>query len=924
MTPSEEQPGRDERVDEVIADYLDALAAGKKPDRLAILARHADLADELSAFFRDQDRLAAAAGLLGEPNTPPENVATGSLPVDWSQGTGKLPVLRQWGSVLGDYELLHEIARGGMGVVYRARQVSLDRIVAVKLILAGPFAAPEDRQRFRAEALATAALDHPNIVPIYEVGEHSGQLYFSMKLIEGGNLSSRIGSFAGDPKSFARLLATVARAVHFAHARGILHRDLKPANVLIDGDRQPHVTDFGLAKRLTSENAAHPTTTGAILGTPAYMAPEQAAARKDLTTAADVYSLGAILYEMLTGKPPFHADTPLDTLLQVVDKEPVAPSARKPGIDRDLETICLKCLRKSPPARYESAAALADDLDRWLAGAPIQARPVTRRERLRKWVTRNPAVAALSAAAILLLVVGSAVSTWFAVDASRHAREADQRAAESRHRLARNCVFNGNRLLESRDWSGALVWYVEALKLEADVPERADLHRRRVKLTLDRLPGLTHLWRLPAGEQFSTGNGKHLITMDRAGAVRIRSATTGTALSEPLRLASPIAAVTLSGDGRRVATVAGRQARLWEAPSGRPLGPVIELPLPAVGVTLAHDGRQMVVPMQKKGKEPYTWTIELAYWSEKSGALARPLVPPMRWCACEFSPDGKRLLFEEIEPVGHGTFKAYIRVYDVSTWNMVFGVIESGVVIARESLLRGILDQSQKVVATSSAFVRGGRRIFTAPGRGGGGDLHSTIRAIAEGDAKHAALPVHHLAERAVSPDGNRVALIGADGLRTWEHQHGGSWVASWDQPTQEAESSPTFSPDSALIATIAGKEGEIVRLRNARDKFVLFPALHHPQPVLSLHFAADGRRLLTVDQIGVVRTWDLAGDGPSTVSAGDLGPLAFSGDHTRFAAWRGNTLQLHDSRTGKALTGRLDHGAVLRGWFPIPGQAAD
>ncbi len=319
----------------------------------------------------------------------------------------------------GDYELLEQIAQGGMGVVFKARQVSLNRLVALKMIRAGELANEAEVVRFRAEAEAAANLDHPNIVPIFEVGEHEGRHYFSMKLVEGGSLAGAAASrqSAANPKESAALcrdaattIVCVARAVHYAHQRGILHRDLKPGNILIDPKGQPHVTDFGLAKRIEADSSM--TLSGVILGTPSYIAPEQAAGTKVLTTAADIYSLGAILYELLTGRPPFCGATALETLMQVREQEPKSPRAINPRVDRDLETICLKCLEKDPQRRYGSAEALAEDLERWLAHEPIQARPVTIPERVLKWAQRRPAVAALVVALHLVGLLGLAGILW--------------------------------------------------------------------------------------------------------------------------------------------------------------------------------------------------------------------------------------------------------------------------------------------------------------------------------------------------------------------------------------------------------------------------------------------------------------------------------------------------------------------------------
>ena len=305
------------------------------------------------------------------------------------------------GASIADYEILSEIARGGMGIVYRARQRMPVRVVALKMILPAHISSPGAIARFRAEAEAAASLDHPGILPVYAVGEKDGAPFYSMKFAEGGSLAARLAAFRDKPRESANLIAKLARAVAHAHERGILHRDLKPGNVLFDGTDKPFVSDFGLAKWL--ERECDLTQTLAILGTPHYMAPEQASGAGRLTPAADIYSLGAILFHLLTGRVPFRGDNAIDVLRQAAERPAPRPRTLNRKVPADLETICLKCLEKNPTARYLSATALADDLDRFCAGRSIKARHAGLTKRAWRWTRRNPSIAGLGAASVALL-----------------------------------------------------------------------------------------------------------------------------------------------------------------------------------------------------------------------------------------------------------------------------------------------------------------------------------------------------------------------------------------------------------------------------------------------------------------------------------------------------------------------------------------
>jgi eukaryotic-like serine/threonine-protein kinase len=387
---------------------------GEHPDFQSYYERFPDLSgviDNVLAAWNDRDNAAYQRDSIDQMNISTVSsagaVEAGTRLSPWAEFTfGESPEP----SVPG-YEILGELGRGGMGVVFKAYQVALHRTVALKMMKTGSFATEAELLRFQNEAEAVAQLDHPHIVPIYEIGRHLGRHFFSMKLIAGSSLDKVFAEFSSAPRAAARLVATVAEAVHHAHQRGILHRDLKPANIVLDERGQPHVTDFGLAKRITGDNDL--SLSGAPVGTPSFMSPEQAiGAKGSLSTATDVYGLGTILYALLAGRAPFAGTTLVDTLDKVRTCSPEPPSRLNPQAPRDLEIICLKCLEKEPNHRYPSALALAEDIDRWLNGLPIVARPVGGLTRAAMWCRRNKALASLAALLILALVGGLGGVTW--------------------------------------------------------------------------------------------------------------------------------------------------------------------------------------------------------------------------------------------------------------------------------------------------------------------------------------------------------------------------------------------------------------------------------------------------------------------------------------------------------------------------------
>ena len=523
--------------------------------------------------------------------------------------------------LFGDYELLEEIARGGMGVVYRARQLSLNRIVAVKVLLFGQFASAEFVKRFRAEAEAVASLRHPNIVGIHAVGENENQHYFSMDYIEGTDLAGYSKERPLPARQAAFLLSTIAGALEYAHGRGILHRDLKPSNVLVDGAGQPHITDFGLAKRLSDDS--HITLTGQIFGSPGYMAPEQAyPGRHEMGRTCDVYSLGAILYYLVTGRPPFIAESVEATLAQVLAGDILSPRKLNPSLPRDLETICLKCLEKDPGRRYATAKELADDLGRFLLGEAIRARPTNVLEKVWRWGVRNPVISGLGALLIVLLAVFFAYTLVSSSQIRREARRALLAEQQARSELWQSLLEQA-RAERRTGQAGQRYASLEAIQRAAAIRPAIELRNEAIAaLTLPDVR-LTHAWpytnsALPLAysstlERFAVqgDNGEISVCLSSNGLEFARLPAVGSA---PRNIAG------FTPDEKQLAVSYHNGLNyVWDLASGKAvLGPIR-----GINCILVPDGSQLVVASPDR---------TLRFYSLETGELVRSMpVPESLW-----------------------------------------------------------------------------------------------------------------------------------------------------------------------------------------------------------------------------------------------------------------------------------------------------
>jgi WD40 repeat protein len=772
------------------------------------------------------------------------------------------------------YKVLGKLGEGGMGVVYKARQVALDRVVALKMILAGGRAREADLLRFRTEAEAIARLQHPNIVQVFEVGEQDGQPFFSLEFCPGGSLEKKLNGTPLPPREAARLVQTLARAMQAAHEKNVIHRDLKPANVLLAEDGTLKITDFGLAKKLDDVGQ---TASGAIMGTPSYMAPEQAGGKsKEMGPPVDIYALGAILYELLTGRPPFKAATALDTILQVVAEEPVSPAELNANVPRDLETICLKALAKEPARRYATALELAEDLARFEAGMPVLARPVGRLERGWRWCRRNPAVAGLLAAVATTLLLGVGVATTLALVAYHSAERADREAATARQAQtqaekdaeeARQARRQAEANLESarRSLANAYVFQAhDALERQRNAipqpsaPQKRILFAAAPHVALER-PGdavardlldrcaprfrswdwhyldwlcdrsLATLGKHHAGVQALAflDRGNVLASVDRSGIVTFWTPQTGKRLRSFTLPAGKRNAFSFSSDGQFLA-VAGPGVELYETATGKPVRSLDAGPAAVTELSFSPDGLSLAGSCSDD-------TVRL--WSPATGKLIRTL-----------RGAGKTVAFS-----GSGS--------------MLAGAFERSDIEAITSRVLLYKTQTGEVLQTL-------------------GDVGGPL---------------------ALSPDGKLLAGIWTQPM-VFLRSQGYSEVRVFDVDQGKllhgldrlvsTYTSVAFHPNGQLVA--AGSQDHSVKVWQARTGQLAFRLSGHRGTVNALAFSPGGRLLASASEDGTVKVWDtFTCAGMLTVPAigGQVSDVAMSPDGRLLAAARFGGVFLWESQ---------------------------
>jgi WD40 repeat protein/serine/threonine protein kinase len=859
MTAENETPS-DERVNEVIAEYLLAIEAGRAPDLEKFVNSHPEIAAELRAFFADRAQFqrfvepvqqVAAAAARNPANVNRDDTDRMALTL---APNGSTTTVEPLGTVryFGDYELLQEIARGGMGVVYKARQVNLSRTVALKMILAGQLASDQDVRRFYAEAESAAKLDHPGIVPIFEVGQHAGQHYFSMAFVDGESLAHRVLNGVLPPREAADMTKRVAEAISYAHIEGVIHRDLKPANVLIDRDGQPRVTDFGLAKRVETEGdhgraaLSQLTATGQVLGTPSYMPPEQASGKtREIGPLSDVYSLGAILYCLLTGRPPFQAASSLDTLLQVLEQEPVSPRQLNPTVPRDLETICLKCLEKEPRKRYASAQELVDELQRFLNGEPIHARPVSSTERFWRWCRRNPLVAALSAAALLLLLATAVVSAGAAwrirlenlrtLEAYRAEQTAKQQARDSEqqaHNSERQARIAEKQALDELYFNQMTLAHLycndnnvaaaEKL-LDAAAPERRGWEWHYLKrlchadlMTLRGHTGEPQAVAFSPDGKLIASAGGYGFGPNQLGEVRIWDAATGNELRHIIVPGSLVTAVVFSPDGGRVITGGeDKILKMWDVATGREVAVFNWHKFPVKSITISPDGKRIASAAATFVMYTTGDTTELAAASRQDTRARSVASDPTERKATDATDETDSVL---------GEFK----IWDAETGETLHTIASD------KQLFSVAFSPDGLRVAVVGRYT--GKIIDTATG--------TVVLSLTGADEHYVAW----------SRDGKYLATPTGSGFKLWDAETG-KMVRSSQERHNRFVRSLVFSRDSRRLAT-AGSD-RTARLWSVTSGEELAVFRGHTAELTSIAFSPDEKSLVTGSRDQTLKLWD-------------------------------------------------------------------
>ncbi|MFP6600924.1 MAG: protein kinase [Pirellulaceae bacterium] len=791
--------------------------------------------------------------------------------------------LDQIGTDFGDYELLEELGRGGMGVVYRARQKSLDREVAIKMILAGSLADDQAIERFYTEAKAVGQLRHPNIVRVFEVGLYQGHHFFSMEYIQGQSLDELAHSRSLTAIEAVGYVKTIAEAIHCAHEAGIIHRDLKPSNILTDTTAQPLIMDFGLAKRTEDESGI--TSTGKIMGTPSYMPPEQIRAGEDgIGPACDVYALGAILYDLLTGRPPFRGDSSMDILMQVLEKDPVPPRVLTPQLDPDLETITLKCLQKDPAQRYESAQALADELGRHLRGMAIEARPVTWMERSWRWCKRKPAAAVLGSVLVsllLILSIGGPLTAWkqrvLRFDADNKAQQAKnlQRETEQLRQAAIQSQEDAEQQRDKAEKTSAAKGhqlYISDMRLairswtEGDMPTVLGIlgrHRPDVKQDTAHRFEWHYLDRL-CHTEIQTLNGHRL----------------------------PVYCIAINPDGSRLASGGRDGIIIWELPTGKPLLKLTDVPL-IYSLAFSPDGKQLAAG-GSHFKERHTLNI----WDWQNQTITRTL-PNYDSCGSvctakiDYSPDGRLLAYPGQD--------ASIQVVEVSTGEIVAHL--KGHSKAAERL--SFSPDGNRLVSSSYYAPRNqnvkiwdwaaGHEVLTL-------GLNAAVTDVAFGPRGK------WLAVATVAPTTDKM-------IRLWKLEKGDK--ATFSQVLvglKRRTLSMAFSPDGQFLA--AGGFGNQVAIwnMNATDPYRMF--VGHQDYVANVLFHPDGKQLISCSGDHSIKIWN-SNQRQGTVSLEDKSRggyvVAFAPQGNRIALrTKAHTIGIWDTRTHRSLATLSGHQGAL------------